>query len=146
MTAEICLFPPSHRQFLGYLIHDPGDQGDRPIDAPEAGPVIKALEREGWTLTDVLITHHHGDHAGGVAELKQKYAPRMRRTTSRPGSQCRPAGQGDVTASRKPVGAGRNPGPYARPSAMYSTAKRRCSPPTPCFRSGAEGCLRAPTR
>ena len=40
-------------------------------------PIIKALEREGWTLTDILITHHHHDHVGGVAELKQKYGCRV---------------------------------------------------------------------
>ena len=52
----------------------------RALDAhnvPEAGPVIKALEREGWTLTDVLVTHHHHDHVGGIAELKQKYNCRV---------------------------------------------------------------------
>jgi hydroxyacylglutathione hydrolase len=28
-------------------------------------------------LTDILITHHHHDHVGGVAELKQKYKCRV---------------------------------------------------------------------
>ena len=39
--------------------------------------VIRALEREGWRLTDILITHHHGDHVGGVAELKRRYNCRV---------------------------------------------------------------------
>jgi hydroxyacylglutathione hydrolase len=72
MAAEIRLFPCLTDNF-GYLIHDPVTKATASIDAPEAAPVIEALEREGWTLTDVLITHHHGDHVGGVAELKQKY-------------------------------------------------------------------------
>jgi hydroxyacylglutathione hydrolase len=59
------------------LIHDPVTKATASIDAPEAGPIIKALEREGWTLTDILITHHHHDHVGGVAELKQKYGCRV---------------------------------------------------------------------
>src|SRR5258708_16349914 len=72
MAAEIRLFPCLTDNY-GYLIHDPATGATASIDAPEAGPVIKVLEREGWTLTDILITHHHGDHVGGVAELKQKY-------------------------------------------------------------------------
>src|SRR5580658_2036972 len=60
MAAEIRLFPCLTDNF-GYLIHDPATKATASIDAPEAGPIVKALEREGWTLTDILITHHHGD-------------------------------------------------------------------------------------
>ncbi len=76
MAAEIRLFPCLTDNF-GYLIHDPATKATASIDAPEAAPVVKALEREGWTLTDILVTHHHGDHVGGVAELKQKYNCRV---------------------------------------------------------------------
>src|SRR5437773_4085892 len=76
MAAEIRLFPCLTDNF-GYLIHDPATGATASIDAPAAGPVVKALEREGWTLTDILVTHHHGDHVGGVAELKQKYGCRV---------------------------------------------------------------------
>jgi hydroxyacylglutathione hydrolase len=76
MAAEIRLFPCLSDNF-GYLIHDPATKATASIDAPEAAPVIAALEREGWQLTDILITHHHHDHVGGVAELKQKYNCRV---------------------------------------------------------------------
>src|SRR3954469_21722391 len=76
MAAEIRAFPCLSDNY-GYLIHDPVSQAVASIDAPEAAPVIQALEREGWTLTDILVTHHHGDHVGGVAELKQKYGCRV---------------------------------------------------------------------
>ena len=76
MAAEIRTFTCLTDNF-GYLIHDPATKATASIDAPEAGPIIKALEREGWTLTDILITHHHHDHVGGVAELKQKYNCRV---------------------------------------------------------------------
>ena len=76
MAAEIRTFTCLSDNF-GYLIHDPATKATASIDAPEAGPIIKALEREGWTLTDILITHHHHDHVGGVAELKQKYNCRV---------------------------------------------------------------------
>ena len=76
MAAEIRLFPCLTDNF-GYLIHDPETKATASIDAPEAGPITKALEREGWRLTDILITHHHRDHVGGVAELKEKYRCRV---------------------------------------------------------------------
>jgi hydroxyacylglutathione hydrolase len=76
MAAEIRLFPCLTDNF-GYLIHDPATKATAAVDAPEAAPIIKALEREGWTLTDILVTHHHGDHVGGVAELKRKYGCRV---------------------------------------------------------------------
>ena len=76
MAAEIRTFPCLSDNF-GYLIHDPATQATASIDAPEAGPIMRTLEREGWKLTDILITHHHGDHVGGVAELKQKFGCRV---------------------------------------------------------------------
>jgi hydroxyacylglutathione hydrolase len=76
MAAEIRLFPCLDDNF-GYLIHDPVSKATASIDAPEAGPIIAALDKEGWTLTDILVTHHHGDHVGGIAELKQKFTCRV---------------------------------------------------------------------
>ncbi|WP_158671810.1 hydroxyacylglutathione hydrolase [Bradyrhizobium guangdongense] len=76
MAAEIRTFACLNDNF-GYLIHDVETKATASIDTPEAGPILAALEREGWQLTDILITHHHGDHVGGVAELKQKYNCRV---------------------------------------------------------------------
>jgi len=76
MAAEIRVFPCLSDNF-GYLIHDAATGATASIDAPEAAPIIAALEREGWTLTDILVTHHHADHVGGIAELKKKYGCRV---------------------------------------------------------------------
>jgi len=76
MAAEIRVFSCLSDNF-GYLIHDPVSKATASIDAPEAGPIIKALQREGWQLTDILVTHHHADHVGGIAELKTKYDCRV---------------------------------------------------------------------
>ena len=54
-----------------YLVEGPS--GIVLIDAPEAGPIIDALEARGWSLDTLLITHHHHDHVGGVAELVDRY-------------------------------------------------------------------------
>lgn len=42
------------------------------VDPGDAAPVRRALERNGLLrLTAILVTHHHGDHVGGVTELKE---------------------------------------------------------------------------
>src|ERR1700743_896276 len=76
MAAEIRAFSCLSDNF-GYLIHDPDNDAPASVDAPEAAPIIRQLEAEGWKLSEILITHHHHDHVGGVAELKQKYGCRV---------------------------------------------------------------------
>ncbi len=39
------------------------------VDPGDAAPVREALERAQLTLRSILVTHHHPDHVGGVAEL-----------------------------------------------------------------------------
>ena len=41
------------------------------VDPGVAQPVLEALALEGLKLQGILITHHHGDHTGGVTELRQ---------------------------------------------------------------------------
>ncbi len=43
------------------------------VDPGDARPVLEVLEREGLTLTSILVTHHHADHQGGVASLLAHY-------------------------------------------------------------------------
>jgi len=51
-----------------------GPDGVCLIDAPEAEPIIDALEERRWHLGAILLTHHHGDHVQGVEELREKYS------------------------------------------------------------------------
>jgi hydroxyacylglutathione hydrolase len=39
------------------------------VDPGEAAPVFSALDLHGFELSAILITHHHGDHVGGVRDL-----------------------------------------------------------------------------
>jgi hydroxyacylglutathione hydrolase len=61
----------------GVLLHDPASGATAAIDAPEAAPIEAALKTTGWRLSDILVTHHHGDHTGGIAELKQRHRCRV---------------------------------------------------------------------
>ena len=61
----------------GVLVHDPASGATATIDAPEAAPVEAALTASGWKLSDILVTHHHGDHTAGIAELKRRHRARV---------------------------------------------------------------------
>ncbi|UTH74852.1 hydroxyacylglutathione hydrolase [Chromobacterium sp. IIBBL 290-4] len=43
------------------------------VDPGEAAPLMDYLAAENLQLEAILITHHHGDHCGGVAELAQAW-------------------------------------------------------------------------
>jgi len=53
-----------------FLIHDEGDGSTTLIDAPEAAPILAELDRRGWVLSRIYLTHHHSDHIDGVAGLR----------------------------------------------------------------------------
>ncbi len=40
------------------------------VDPGDAAPVLAALDTRGLTLQAILVTHHHGDHVGGVDALR----------------------------------------------------------------------------
>ncbi len=44
------------------------------VDPGEAEPVLEWLNRQAITPVAVLLTHHHGDHCGGVEELLRHYS------------------------------------------------------------------------
>jgi hydroxyacylglutathione hydrolase len=76
MPAETRLFRCLSDNY-GVLLHDPDSGATASIDAPEAAPVEAALKATGWKLTDILVTHHHHDHTGGIEALKKKYHCRV---------------------------------------------------------------------
>ncbi len=42
------------------------------VDPSDCSSVLRILREQELSLKMILITHHHWDHTGGVAELKQK--------------------------------------------------------------------------
>lgn len=47
------------------------------VDPAEAMPVIDLLKAQGRKLDFIFLTHHHGDHVGGVPELVAAYHPKV---------------------------------------------------------------------
>ena len=54
-----------------WLLQDHSTQRCAVVDPGDAAPVQAWLDAHpGWVLSDILITHHHHDHVGGVQALK----------------------------------------------------------------------------
>jgi hydroxyacylglutathione hydrolase len=53
-----------------WLLRDEATGTVAVVDPGEAAPVEIALAQRGWKAAVILLTHHHGDHVGGVAALK----------------------------------------------------------------------------
>ncbi|MCP8938891.1 hydroxyacylglutathione hydrolase [Alsobacter sp. SYSU M60028] len=75
--------PAEIRQFLigsdnfGVLLHDSATGATASIDAGEEAPILEALDKAGWRLTDILVTHHHGDHVAALPALKARFGARV---------------------------------------------------------------------
>lgn len=52
-----------------FLLHNAETGDTLLVDVPEAQPIQAVLDAQGWTLTDVLLTHHHWDHVDGLGPL-----------------------------------------------------------------------------
>ena len=60
---------PAFQDNYLWLLHD--GQRALVVDPGDAQPVRAFLERSGLQLAAILVTHHHPDHIGGVAELRE---------------------------------------------------------------------------
>ena len=71
----------------GVLLHCPHTNETAAIDAGDSDAYIKAASEAGWTITQIWVTHHHGDHVAGLAELLKAtgaklFAPKSVSTSS----------------------------------------------------------------
>ena len=72
MPIEIRQFPCLSDNY-GFLIRDAASGAVATVDTPDPNAINDALAAEGWTLTHILNTHHHWDHAGGNLALKEQW-------------------------------------------------------------------------
>jgi hydroxyacylglutathione hydrolase len=96
------------------------------VDPGEAAPVRRVLAERGWRLTAILLTHHHADHVGGVAALRDSQpddAPLVVRPGRR-GDRRRDAAAGrrrsrDARRAGARVRRARRAGSHARPHRVF---------------------------
>ncbi|MEZ5911812.1 MAG: hydroxyacylglutathione hydrolase [Paracoccaceae bacterium] len=69
MAVEIVTIPCLSDNYA-FLVHDDETGATAIVDVPETGPIARVLGQRGWALSDILITHHHEDHIGGVDALR----------------------------------------------------------------------------
>jgi len=68
INMKIRILPALSDNYM-YLLVDQSTNTAAIVDPVDPSSVLAAVEEEGVTLTTVLTTHHHWDHAGGNKEL-----------------------------------------------------------------------------
>ena len=76
MTFEIRLVPCLSDNYA-VTFRDLKTESVAVVDAPEADPILHALDVGGWKLTHILVTHKHGDHVQGIPALKRRYGAKV---------------------------------------------------------------------
>lgn len=60
---------PCLQDNYAFIVGNPDTREAAVVDVPEAAPINAALAAGRWTLTTVLLTHHHWDHIDGLDGL-----------------------------------------------------------------------------
>jgi hydroxyacylglutathione hydrolase len=61
-----------------WLLQEPDERRCAVVDPGDAAPVLAWLDANpGWQLSDILVTHHHFDHVGGIEQLKSVTGARV---------------------------------------------------------------------
>jgi hydroxyacylglutathione hydrolase len=60
-----------------WLLRDEASGAVAVCDPGEAGPAVAAVREGGGRLDLILLTHHHGDHVGGVGELQAAFGGKV---------------------------------------------------------------------
>ncbi len=76
MPLEIVTIPCLSDNYA-FLAHDAVSGQTALVDAPESTPILTELEARGWSLSHVLLTHHHFDHVDGLPAILEKHPAKV---------------------------------------------------------------------
>ncbi len=69
---SLCVQPvPAFNDNYLWLIHN--GKHAVVVDPGDAQPILNELRKRQLSLSAILLTHHHGDHVGGVAQLLERF-------------------------------------------------------------------------
>ncbi len=71
-TVRVVPLPALSDNYVFALVDGAGREAAL-VDPGEARPALEFLERERLRAAAILITHHHGDHVGGLQELARRH-------------------------------------------------------------------------
>jgi hydroxyacylglutathione hydrolase len=70
--SSLTLIPvPAFTDNYIWVLHD--GRTALAVDPGDAAPLEQTLDSLGLTLQTILVTHHHADHVGGLARLRQRW-------------------------------------------------------------------------
>lgn len=75
-TIKVTYVPAFDDNYIWFIHGLPEKQAEKQIiivDPGDESPVIQAIEQNNYRPQAIFITHHHGDHTGGVSALVKKY-------------------------------------------------------------------------
>lgn len=73
-AGMLCVFPiPAFRDNYIWTITAPNSRYAAIVDPGDASPVIREFDARGLEPSAILVTHHHGDHVGGIRSLLERY-------------------------------------------------------------------------
>ena len=76
MSFELLTVPCLSDNYA-FLAHDDDSKLTLLVDAPEADPILAKLQEKQWSLSHVLLTHHHWDHVDGLPQLLEFHSPQI---------------------------------------------------------------------
>lgn len=76
MPLEVVTIPCLSDNYA-FLAHDAASGNTALVDAPEASPILSELDRRGWALSHVLLTHHHWDHVDGLSAILERHPAKV---------------------------------------------------------------------
>jgi hydroxyacylglutathione hydrolase len=76
MSFELLTVPCLSDNYA-FLAHDDDSKMTLLVDAPEADPILAILQEKQWSLSHVLLTHHHWDHVDGLPQLLEFHSPQI---------------------------------------------------------------------
>src|SRR5262245_15026710 len=69
-TLDIVRIPVLNDNYV-WLMREPQSGAVGVVDPAVAGPVLAEAANRRWRITQILTTHHHGDHGSGNREIKE---------------------------------------------------------------------------